>query len=225
MYWLIPSSVCLKMNKTNCWPITCLMLKRFGCQTPRRKCRIVVILSTCRSCTWRWRAVRQRTSANQAVVAATPHRHWRQLALIDAAGRTAVYSGANVRAERGEAQGRDCASIANIVRSAALPQAMVSAFEASPERPLACRLLDALAAGEAAGGEYQPVTSAALIVVDRESFPYADLRVDDHEQPIAELARLWSKIRAGGPRLRDPRRRSGSRRAATRDETHADMIM
>ena len=131
--------------------------------------------------------------AMQAVVAATPHRHWRQLALIDAAGRTAVYTGANVRAERGEGQGRDCASIANIVRSASLPQAMVGAFEASPDLPLARRLLDALAAGEAAGGEYQPVTSAALIVVDRESFPYVDLRVDDHAQPIGELARLWSK--------------------------------
>ena len=70
---------------------------------------------------------------------------------------------------------------------------MVAAFEAAPDQPLARRLLDALAAGEAAGGEYQPVTSAALLVVDRESFPYVDLRVDDHAQPIAELARLWSK--------------------------------
>ena len=131
--------------------------------------------------------------AMQAVVAATPHRHWRQLALIDAAGRTAVYSGANVRAERGEAQGKDCASIANIVRSATLPQAMVAAFEAAPDLPLARRLIDALAAGEAAGGEYQPVTSAALVVVDRESFAYVDLRVDDHARPIAELARLWAK--------------------------------
>jgi uncharacterized Ntn-hydrolase superfamily protein len=130
--------------------------------------------------------------AMQAVVAATPHRHWRQLALIDAAGRTAVYSGANVRGERGEAQGRDCAAIANIVRSAMLPAAMVAAFEKSPDLPLARRLLDALEAGEAAGGEKQPVVSAALLVVHRESFPYVDLRVDDHAQPIAELGRLWS---------------------------------
>lgn len=131
--------------------------------------------------------------AMQAVIAAMPHRHWRQLALIDAAGRTAVYSGANVRNERGEAQGRDCAAIANIVRSATVPLAMVQAFEASPDVSLARRLIDALEAGEAAGGEYQPVTSAALLVVDRESFPYVDLRVDDHAQPIAELGRLWAK--------------------------------
>ena len=129
--------------------------------------------------------------ALQAVVDGTPHRHWRQLALIDAAGRTAVYSGANVRGEKGEAQGRDCAAIANIVRSAAIPGVMVGTFEKSPDLPLARRLLDALAAGEAAGGERQPVTSAALLVVDRDTFPYVDLRVDDHGQPIAELARLW----------------------------------
>jgi uncharacterized Ntn-hydrolase superfamily protein len=131
--------------------------------------------------------------AMQAVIAATPHRHWRQLALIDTAGRTAVYSGANVRAERGEAQGKDCAAIGNIVRSTTIPQEMANAFEASPDQPLPRRLLDALSAGEAAGGEYQPVTSAALLVVDRESFPYVDLRADDHVQPIAELARLWTK--------------------------------
>ena len=131
-------------------------------------------------------------AAMQAVVAATPHRHWRQLALIDAEGRTAVYSGANVRGEKGEAQGRDCAAIANIVRSASLPDAMVAAFEKSADLPLARRLLDALEAGEAAGGERQPVVSAALLVVHRESFPYVDLRVDAHARPIAELGRLWS---------------------------------
>ena len=131
--------------------------------------------------------------ALQAVVDGTPYRHWRQLALIDAAGRTAVYSGTNVRGEKGEAQGRDCAAIANIVRSAAIPSIMVRSFEQSPGLPLARRLLDALAAGEAAGGERQPVTSAALLVVDRDTFPYVDLRVDDHGQPIAELARLWGQ--------------------------------
>ncbi len=133
--------------------------------------------------------------AMKTILAETPYRDWRQLALIDAAGRTAVFSGAHVRAERGEAQGRDCAAIANIVRSATIPQAMVESFERAPDRPLAQRLVEALAAGEEAGGEFVPVTSAALIVVDHESFPYVDLRVDDHATPIAELARLWSAYR------------------------------
>jgi uncharacterized Ntn-hydrolase superfamily protein len=131
--------------------------------------------------------------AMQAIVAATPHRHWRQLAIIDAAGHTATYSGDNVRGERGEGEGRDCAAIANIVRSAEIPRVMVACFEASPGLPLARRLIDALTAGEAAGGELQPVTSAALLIAHRQSFPYVDLRVDDHLEPIRELSRLWSR--------------------------------
>ena len=130
--------------------------------------------------------------AMRAIVAATPHRHWRQLAIVDAAGHTATYSGDNVRGERGEAEGRDCAAIANIVRSAEIPRVMVACFEASPRLPLARRLIDALAAGEAAGGELQPVTSAALMIAHEQSFPYVDLRVDDHLEPIRELSRLWS---------------------------------
>ena len=130
--------------------------------------------------------------AMRAIVAATPHRHWRQLAIIDAAGRTATYSGENVRGEKGEGQGRDCASIANIVRSAEIPRAMVANFETSPDLPLARRLVDALAAGEEAGGEIAPITSAALLIAHKEAFAYVDLRVDDHRRPITELARLWS---------------------------------
>lgn len=130
--------------------------------------------------------------AMKAIVAGTPHRDWRQLALIDAAGRTAAFSGANVRAERGEVQGRDCVAIANIVRSADVPRAMVRTFEADPAAPLAARLIAALSAGDAAGGEFVPVTSAALLVAHQEAFPYVDLRVDDHATPIAELARLWA---------------------------------
>jgi uncharacterized Ntn-hydrolase superfamily protein len=134
--------------------------------------------------------------AMQAIVAATLHRHWRQLAIIDAAGRTATYSGESVRGEKGEVHGGDCAAIANIVRSAEVPRAMAAAFGKHPELPLARRLVDALSAGEAAGGEMQPVTSAALIVAHQQPFPYVDLRVDDHHDPIAELSRLWSMYEA-----------------------------
>lgn len=127
----------------------------------------------------------------QAVVAATPHRDWRQLAVLDAQGHAATFSGAHVRPERGEARGQDCAAIANIVRSAAIPAAMVAAFEHKPDQPLPDRLLAGLLAGQAAGGEFRPLVSAALIVVHRESFPYVDLRVDQHDQPLEALVRLW----------------------------------
>lgn len=130
----------------------------------------------------------------RAVLAVAPHRDWRQLAVMDAAGHTACFTGAHVvREKAGEAQGRDCVAIANIVRSPEIPAAMLRAFEADPARPLPVRLIDALAVGEVAGGEFVPVISAALLVVHRERFPYVDLRVDSHPAPIGELARLWKE--------------------------------
>ena len=126
--------------------------------------------------------------AVRAAAAGTPHRDWRQLAAIDANGRT----GAKVRPAHGEAEGRDCVAIGNIIRDGAMPRAMAAAVEADPAAPLAARLIAAILAGEAAGGEIAAVASAALLVVDRETFPFVDLRVDAHDTPLLELARLWS---------------------------------
>lgn len=130
--------------------------------------------------------------ARDAIVAGTQHRDWRQLAIIDRNGGTASFTGASVDGEKGEAHGQDCVAVANIVRSAEVPRAMVQAFEAAQAESLGWRLVKALRAGEAAGGEFQPVVSAALIVVHREAFPFVDLRVDQHAAPIEELARLLS---------------------------------
>jgi uncharacterized Ntn-hydrolase superfamily protein len=126
-----------------------------------------------------------------AAVGGTPRSDWRQLAVIDNQGRTASYSGASVKPERAEAHGRDCVALANIVRSETVPAAMVKAFEADPKAPLASRLIDALEAGDAAGGEFKPLISAGLIVAYREVFPYVDLRVDSDPDPIKTLRRLW----------------------------------
>src|SRR5262249_11598403 len=76
--------------------------------------------------------------------------------------------------------------------SAHVPAAMVHAFEAAPHKPLAERLCAALRAGNDAGGEFKEVTSAGLLVVHEHAFPYVDLRVDDHPDPIAEITRLWT---------------------------------
>lgn len=126
-----------------------------------------------------------------SLTAATPRSDWRQLALIDRDGRTAAYTGASCRPEHGEAHGRDCVAIANIVRSRDVPGAMVRAFEAKPDAHLAARLIAALRAGDEAGGEFKPLVSAALVIADRQPFPYVDLRVDADPEPIAALARLW----------------------------------
>jgi len=125
-----------------------------------------------------------------AVVAVTPYRHWRQLACIDMTGRTAAFTGANVKGELGESHGDNCVAIANIVRSDQVPVAMVRAFEADPSAPIGRRLIAALQAGEEAGSEFRPLVSTALLVVHKESFPYIDLRVDRDPTPVATLARL-----------------------------------
>jgi uncharacterized Ntn-hydrolase superfamily protein len=128
-----------------------------------------------------------------ALVASTPYSHWRQLAVLDAAGNTAAYSGARTRPEMSEAASQDACAIGNILASARVPAAMLLAFQADPVASLAERLLHALEEGLAAGGETGPVRSAYLLIVERESFPLVDLRVDWHDAPIAELRALWQR--------------------------------
>lgn len=127
-----------------------------------------------------------------AIAAATPHRHWRQLAVIDAEGRTAHFDGANVRPAISVTHGRDCVGAGNILRNEDVAPAMVASFEATLNLPLATRLVRAIQAGEDAGGETAAVVSASLLVVHTEPFPFVDLRVDAHEKPLTELARLWA---------------------------------
>jgi uncharacterized Ntn-hydrolase superfamily protein len=126
-----------------------------------------------------------------ALVASTPFAHWRQLAVLDGAGNTAAFCGARVEPELSAAPAQDACALGNILASALVPPAMLRAFQADPSAPLAERLLHALEEGLAAGGEPVPVRSAHLLLVERESFPLVDLRVDWHDTPIAELRSLW----------------------------------
>lgn len=126
-----------------------------------------------------------------ALVASTPDAGWRQLAVLDATGASAHFSGKEVVSKHAGVSGVDCVAIGNILRDPGVPAAMVAAFEAYPERALAERLLAALQAGDDAGGEERALQSASLMVVNDQSFAYADLRVDLAEQPIAALGRLW----------------------------------
>src|SRR5277367_4293032 len=128
-----------------------------------------------------------------ALTASTALAHWRQLAVLDAAGNTAVFSGARTKPEIGEAATQDVCSIGNILANPLVPVAMLRGLQAVPHVPLAERLLHALDEGLAAGGEHQPVHSSHLLVVEADTFPLVDLRVDWHEQPIAELRALWSR--------------------------------
>src|SRR5215469_14268191 len=104
-----------------------------------------------------------------ALVASTPHAQWRQLAVLDAAGNTAAHSGTRVKPEMSAAPAQDVCAIGNILASALVPPATLHAFQSDPSAPLAERLVQALEAGLAAGGEPIPVRSAHLQVVERES--------------------------------------------------------
>lgn len=131
--------------------------------------------------------------AIDALVASTPDHAWRQLAVIDAAGRTAHFHGVKVKPSLNAAHGKDVVAIGNILANERVPAAMIAAFAAAPDQPLAERLMRGLEAGEAAGGEHGPVFSAALLVVEREKFPLVDLRVDKRADPIGGLRALWTE--------------------------------
>lgn len=122
-----------------------------------------------------------------------PHAEYRQLALIDRAGGTAAASGARTLGIHAAGRGADCVAAGNLLATPGIPAAMVAAFEASLGQPLGDRLLGALRAALAAGGEAGPVRSAGLLMVGEAEWPVADLRVDWSEDPIGELAALWAR--------------------------------
>jgi uncharacterized Ntn-hydrolase superfamily protein len=134
---------------------------------------------------------------------------YRQVLVIDAAGGTAIHSGLNALGIWAEAQGRDVASGGNLLANSGVPQAIVAGFEASNGH-LGDRLIAAMRAGVAAGGEAGPVHSAGLRLVDKVSWPVADLRCDWTEDcPIEALASLWDiykpQLAAYVQRALDPR--------------------
>jgi uncharacterized Ntn-hydrolase superfamily protein len=140
------------------------------------------------------RAGRTVSEAVSAVADATPHIGWRQVGALDAGGRSAAYSGERLWPIGAELAGENCLVLGNVLSDDRVAPAMVSAFESGPPE-LADRLLAALRAGERAGGEVGELRSAALLVVEHESFPLVDLRVDDDPDPLGKLDALWEVYR------------------------------
>jgi len=126
------------------------------------------------------------------VMTQAQHAEYRQLAVIDASGRTASYSGTRTLGRHSSHAGRDCLAAGNLLADEDVTAAMAAAFERRQQDHLAERLIDALRAGETAGGEVGPVRSSGLLVVGEMAWPRTDLRVDWHDEPIAELGRLWT---------------------------------
>ncbi len=117
-------------------------------------------------------------------------RHNRQLHIMDRAGPFAAYTGAACIDWCGH-ELRETYSVAgNMLAGPAVLAETIRAYEAESALPFARRLLAAMRAGEAAGGDKRGKQSAALLIHDGEDYPLYDLRVDDHADPLAELARL-----------------------------------
>lgn len=134
---------------------------------------------------------------------------YRQVLAVDAMGRTAIHSGPHALGIWAQAQDDDVASGGNLLANAGVPQAIVDAFLAC-QGHLGDRLIGAMLAGVAAGGEAGPVHSAGMRIVDKVAWPVADLRVDWSDAcPIEELARLWGiykpQLDAYVQRALDPR--------------------
>ena len=123
------------------------------------------------------------------VVAGTPEADHRQLTVLDLAGASAVFSGAHALGVVGERRGRSVVSAGNLLAAPKVVDAAVQGFE-SAEGDLELRLLAALEAGLAAGGEAGPLHSAGLSVVREVPWRETDLRVDWSDEPISELRRL-----------------------------------
>ncbi|MBN2204445.1 MAG: DUF1028 domain-containing protein [Thermoleophilia bacterium] len=130
---------------------------------------------------------------------------YRQLAVVDAEGRSAAYTGAKADPWCGHSHGDDYAVAGNLLVSEETVAAMETAYlTAHPEHDLADRLIAALEAGQAAGGDRRGRQSAAVVVMHRTVVPFIDLRVDDHPEPVAELRRLYTLLTTedGGETLR-----------------------
>jgi uncharacterized Ntn-hydrolase superfamily protein len=130
-------------------------------------------------------------SAIETLRADAPFIEFRQLTAVDRTGATAIWSGARTLGTNADARGVDCIAAGNLLADTDVPAAMVRSFESSAGEQVVERLVRALEAGLAAGGEAGPVRSCGLVAVDRVSWPIADLRVDWHDEPIAGLRALW----------------------------------
>lgn len=137
------------------------------------------------------------------------HIAYRQVLAVDRAGGTAIHSGPNSLGIWTEAQADNVASGGNLLANEHVPQAIVDGFLAA-EGHLGDRLIAAMRAGLAAGGEAGPIHSAGMMLVDKVSWPVADLRCDWTEAcPIENIATAWGiykpQLEAYIQRALDPR--------------------
>jgi uncharacterized Ntn-hydrolase superfamily protein len=134
---------------------------------------------------------------------------YRQVLAVDGNGGVAIYSGPNSLGIWTQATGRDVAAAGNLLANEGVPGAMVAGFEGAAGH-IGDRLIAAMMAGLAAGGEAGPIHSAGMLIVDAQPWPLADLRCDWTEAcPIAAISTAWDiykpQMAAYVQRALDPR--------------------
>jgi uncharacterized Ntn-hydrolase superfamily protein len=146
-----------------------------------------------------------------SLVAEDDGRDHRQVHIIDANGRIAAHTGTECIGWHGHVAGDGFSIAGNMLVGAGVLDQTASAYQAGTALPFPCRLVAAMLAGEAAGGDKRGKQSAALLIYGEEEWSDLDLRVDDHPEPLAELERLervsrerWMSFRRFLPGRRDP---------------------
>jgi uncharacterized Ntn-hydrolase superfamily protein len=129
------------------------------------------------------------------ILGADPGRESRQVAVIDRTGTTAVFTGADCIPWAGALEGEGFSVQGNRIAGPDVLAAAAEAFERHRGHDLADRLMEALAAGDARGGDVKGEVSATIYIMDREEYPLWDIRVDEHADPIGELRRLHAIFR------------------------------
>lgn len=133
--------------------------------------------------------------ALEEVRSRTPHADYRQLTVIAPGGEGSAWSGAGTLGVHGARVAARCVAAGNLLASEEVLEALVCGFASTAGAALPDRLLAALRAGAQAGGEAGPLRSAGLLVSAEVDWPVVDLRVDDSDDPVGELERLWALYR------------------------------
>ncbi|HEY8068765.1 MAG TPA: DUF1028 domain-containing protein [Burkholderiales bacterium] len=135
------------------------------------------------------------SSVIQKLLSEDEGQNHRQVHLIDAQGRIAAHTGSACVDWCGHLAGEGFSVAGNMLTGPEVLRSTSEKFESAKNLPFAERLLEALHAGEAAGGDKRGKQAAALLIHASEDYPLLDIRVDDHEDPIVELKRLYAKSR------------------------------
>ena len=130
-------------------------------------------------------------TAIASVIVAADHTEFRQLLAVDSTGQTEIFSGTKTLGIHAEHHSHNAAAAGNLLANTTIPDAMVAAFHAGSGH-LGDRLIAAMQAGLAAGGEASALHSAGLLIVDQQEWPLVDLRCDwNTDCPIAAIATAW----------------------------------